>query len=96
MRKRRVRAETSVDPATIGSTVDEAATVRKRTDLIRAMARLNPRQRDALWLAYAEGSSHEEIAKILGLRKGSVKSLLFRARQKLAALLNGRHRGGAR
>jgi RNA polymerase sigma-70 factor (ECF subfamily) len=60
-----------------------------RTDLARAMAQLNPRQRDALWLAYAEGSSHEEIASALGLKVNSVKLILFRARRKLADLLRG-------
>jgi RNA polymerase sigma-70 factor (ECF subfamily) len=40
-----------------------------------------------LWLAYAQGSSHKEIAESLGLRAGSVKLLLFRARRRLAALL---------
>ena len=58
-----------------------------RIDLSRAMARLTPRERDLLWLAYAQGSSHVEIAASLGLRTTSVKSLLFRARRHLAALL---------
>lgn len=61
----------------------------KRADLNRAMSRLKPRQRDALWLAYAEGASHEEIARALGLKTNSVKLLLFRARRKLANLLRG-------
>jgi RNA polymerase sigma-70 factor (ECF subfamily) len=60
-----------------------------RTDLSRAMAKLKPRQRDALWLAYAEGSSHEEIAQVLGLKAASIKLILFRARRKLAAILRG-------
>ena len=59
----------------------------RRTDLARAMARLKPRERDLLWLAYAQGSSHQEIAGSLGLKTGSIKPLLFRARKKLAALL---------
>ena len=59
----------------------------QRTDLQRAMSHLATRQRDALWLAYVEGSSHEEIAEILGLKTGSIKLLLFRARRKLAKLL---------
>lgn len=58
-------------------------------DLERAMEQLNPRQRDILWLAYAEGSSHQEIAEILGLKPGSIKLLLFRAKRKLAKLLRG-------
>ena len=60
-----------------------------RTDLSRAMARLKPRHRDALWLAYAEGASHEEIAQALGLKTASIKLILFRARRKLAAILRG-------
>ena len=53
------------------------------------MARLKPRERALLWLAYAQGSSHKEIAESLGLRAASVKLLLFRARRRLAALLTG-------
>jgi RNA polymerase sigma-70 factor (ECF subfamily) len=56
-------------------------------DFDRAMSRLKPRERAMLWLAYAEGASHREIAEILGLRPASLKLLLFRARRRLAALL---------
>ena len=59
----------------------------QRIDLTRAMARLTRRERDLLWLAYAQGSSHAEIATTLGLKTASIKSLLFRARRRLAALL---------
>jgi len=59
----------------------------QRIDLTRAMARLTRRERDLLWLAYAQGSSHAEIATTLGLKTASIKSLLFRARQRLASLL---------
>jgi RNA polymerase sigma-70 factor (ECF subfamily) len=58
-----------------------------RTDLARAMNKLEPVQRELLWLAYAQGASHEEIAGILGLRPVSIRTLLLRARRKLAALL---------
>lgn len=64
-----------------------AAETEQRADLQRAMARLKPRERDLLWLAYGQGSSHQEIASSLGLKAGSVKPLLFRARKKLAGLL---------
>ncbi len=57
------------------------------TDCTEAMSHLNPRERAMLWLAYAEGASHREIANALGLRTASLKPLLFRARKKLAALL---------
>jgi RNA polymerase sigma-70 factor (ECF subfamily) len=55
-----------------------------RADLKRAMERLTSRERELLWLAYAQGSSHEEIAQTLGLKTGSIKLLLFRARRRLA------------
>ncbi len=58
-----------------------------RTDLARAMQQLQPIQRELLWLAYAQGSSHDEIAEILGLRAISIRTLLLRARRKLAGIL---------
>jgi RNA polymerase sigma-70 factor (ECF subfamily) len=59
----------------------------RRTDLRRAMDRLRPRERALLWLAYAQGHAHTEIADTLGVKTGSVKLLLFRARRKLAGML---------
>lgn len=58
-----------------------------RTDLARAMERLEPLQRQMLWLAYAQGASHQEIAAILGLRAVSVRTMLLRARRRVAAIL---------
>jgi RNA polymerase sigma-70 factor (ECF subfamily) len=69
------------------SAVDPAARVERRSDLRRAMSQLRPRDRALLWLAYAQGSSHREIAECTGLRTASVKLLLFRARRRLAGLL---------
>jgi len=63
------------------------ADAEQRADVRRAMGRLKPRERALLWLAYAQGSSHSEIADTLGLKTASIKLLLFRARRKLAALL---------
>ena len=53
----------------------------------REFAALAPRERALLWLAYVEGDNHQEIADALGLARGSVKVLLFRARAKLKRLL---------
>jgi RNA polymerase sigma-70 factor (ECF subfamily) len=64
-------------------------------DLTRAMSHLRPRERAMLWLAYAEGASHNEIAAVLDLSPTSLKTMLFRARRKLAALL-GSTEGGKR
>jgi RNA polymerase sigma-70 factor (ECF subfamily) len=66
---------------------DQTGAAEHVTDVKRAMDRLKPRERAILWLAYAEGNSHREIAEVLGLRPGSMKILLFRARRKLARLL---------
>ena len=63
------------------------ADAEQRADVRRAMGRLKPRERALLWLAYAQGSSHSEIASVLGVKTGSIKLLLFRARRKLAGLL---------
>jgi RNA polymerase sigma-70 factor, ECF subfamily len=67
---------------------DLAQQTQQRTDLQRAMAHLTQRERDLVWLAYGQGSSHVEIAGALGLKTGSIKPLLFRARKKLVKLLN--------
>lgn len=52
--------------------------------LASAFPSLRPRERQLLWLAYAEGASHREIAQIMGLHETSIRILLFRARHKLA------------
>jgi len=51
-----------------------------------AMAQLRLRDRQLLWLAYAEGYSHREIAEVTGLASASIRLLLFRARRKVARL----------
>src|SRR5580765_6831719 len=77
------------EPGALVDGSDLAAETERRTDLARAMATLRPREREMLWLAYAQGSSHEEIAESLGVRKSSIKILLFRARRRLATALGG-------
>ncbi len=52
-----------------------------------ALAQMRSRDRQLLWLAYAEGYSHREIAEVTGLASASIRLLLFRARHKMAALL---------
>ena len=69
------------------STTDPSRVADTRTDLRRAMARLRPRDRAMLWLAYGQGQAHTEIAQAIGVKPASIKLLLFRARRRLAALL---------
>ncbi len=58
-----------------------------RSDVGRALAELSVKDRQMLWLAYAEGASHREIAAVLGLRTASIRSMLFRARRRLVEKL---------
>ena len=67
----------------------EPEPVDDRADVKRALARLKPRDRALLWLAYAQGSSHSEIAGVLGVKTTSIKLLLHRARRRMAAMLTG-------
>jgi len=86
--RRRPRGENETADAEQVSADDRTAErVQQRSDLGRALGRLKPRERELLWLAYAEGASHKEIATVLGLRTASVRLLLFRARQKVLKLL---------
>jgi RNA polymerase sigma-70 factor (ECF subfamily) len=71
---------------------DLAVCSEQRRDVSRALERLPSSQRDALWLAYVEGLSHEEISGILGMKTASIKILLFRARRKMIQLLKGHKR----
>jgi len=72
-----------------GADVETAGRTERRADLHRALGRLKRRERQLLWLAYAQGSTHQEIGETLGLKTGSIKPLLFRARKRLAGLLRG-------
>jgi RNA polymerase sigma-70 factor (ECF subfamily) len=78
--------ETSASRPEVADTAaaDRAA---RHIDLARALRQLKPRERSLLWLAYAQGLSHAEIATALGLKTGSLKALLHRARRRLARLL---------
>jgi RNA polymerase sigma-70 factor (ECF subfamily) len=69
--------------------------VQQRADLGKALQKLKPREREILWLAYVEGSSHKEIAEVVGLRAGSIRLLLFRARRKMAELIRKSGNGEA-
>ena len=66
---------------------DAAAAIERRADVDRALATLAPRDRDMLWLAYADGATHAEIAARLGLARASMKAMLSRARHRLATRL---------
>ena len=58
------------------------------SDIGKVFDKLKTQERALLWLAYVEGHEHREIAEMLGLKFLSVRVLLFRARRKLAGLLD--------
>ena len=55
--------------------------------LEEAMARLRPEYREAVVLRYKEDLPVQEIAEIMNIPAGTVKTHLFRARKELAAIL---------
>ena len=63
-----------------------------RLEVDRVLQRMQPKERALLWLAYAEGHTHREIAEILEIAPASVRVLLFRARQKMRRLLGDENR----
>lgn len=58
-----------------------------REMILKAIHQLDPRFRQVLVLKELEGLEVAEVAKILGLPEGTVKSRLFRAREDLRRLL---------
>ena len=63
-------------------------------DVEAALATLRPEYRAVVVLRHMEGRAYEEIAEILELPLGTVKTFLFRARRELAARLEQhRHPG---
>ena len=58
-----------------------------RHDMMKTFAQLKPRERALLWLAHVEEADHEDISEALGVKTGSVKVLLFRARKRLGEML---------
>ncbi|HET9315287.1 MAG TPA: RNA polymerase sigma factor [Vicinamibacteria bacterium] len=62
-------------------------------DVARAFGALGERERALLWLAYVEEWPHAEMASSLGVRPGSIRVMLFRAKGALARLLRKRGLG---
>jgi len=78
-------------PDTLFAVGDGSAASDAQVMLGPALARMRPRDRQLLWLAYAEDYSHNEIAEITGFKSTSIRLLLFRARRKVARLLRNEH-----
>ncbi len=78
--ERRARARLELAPVR-----DPAAT--ERIDVERALARLPRRQRETVVLRYYLGMDTKEVAEVLRVHEGTVKSTLFKARTALGAAL---------
>ena len=89
-RRRRVRRTEPLDPGFVGGgprpdAEAERAALGER--LRTALDTLTPRRRLAVVLFDVEGYGHGEIAQILGIPEGTVRSEVFHARRQLRAQL---------
>lgn len=85
-RKRKVRRTEAISPATVAAgPAPDASTERSmfRAGLEAALRKLPERQRTAVVLFDVEGYSHGEIARLLGIPEGTVRSDVFHARRML-------------
>jgi len=58
-----------------------------RDELAAAMARLAPAHHEVLILTFAHGLSYQEMARVVGVPEGTIKSRLSNAKRALRALL---------
>jgi RNA polymerase sigma-70 factor (ECF subfamily) len=89
-RRRKVRAAEELSESTAGGGVGPDVETDRRAFLEAfqsALARLPERQRIAVALFDVEGYSHAEIADILGIPQGTVRSDVFHARRRLRSAL---------
>lgn len=84
---RRGVQEAEFDEAYHSPVTDSAATAGDAKDVDAALRRLSDRQRGIFDLHYKKGMTHQEIANVLELPLGTVKSDLTRGREELKAIL---------
>jgi RNA polymerase sigma-70 factor (ECF subfamily) len=93
LRRERLAPLLAVEGVAQGS-IDSEEDENSRTDPIgealleRCLALLTVQQRRCLELAYVEGNSHDDIARLVGSPLGTVKSWIRRAMQSLKACLS--------
>jgi len=66
---------------------DPAEAVEREDRVLSALAKLPPDQREVVVLAFYEGLSYREIARLLGVLEGTVKSRMHFAKRKLREAL---------
>jgi RNA polymerase sigma-70 factor (ECF subfamily) len=94
MRQRRARPDVAVELAGLRAEpeqLERAARAELRERLLHALAQLDAAQREAVLLHDMEGWKHREIADLLGLPSGTVRSHVHHARARLRRLLGHTH-----
>jgi RNA polymerase sigma-70 factor, ECF subfamily len=75
-RKQRLQSHSATEPV-------EACKAEIKSLIGNAFYKLPPEQRNMLWLREVEGQSYAELAEVLGIPEGTVRSRLFAARKAL-------------
>ena len=90
-RKQAAHQRKDLPPPEADLPTEPVAAEDRTADLNEALVRLEPEERALLWLREVEGYSYAEMADILGVPLGTVKSKLFSARGALRRVwCNGR------
>jgi RNA polymerase sigma-70 factor, ECF subfamily len=91
---RRRRTDAELDDELASSLVDPAddpelvLQKKNRAEVLRqSLARLSPEHGEVIDLVYYHGKSVKEVAEIIGIAEATVKTRMFYARKKLAALV---------
>jgi RNA polymerase sigma-70 factor (ECF subfamily) len=90
-RKRRASVQMldEIEVAATGTPETEARRAEIGRAISRAAAQLSDDHRDVFVLTEFHGLDAREVARVLGIREGTVKTRLFRARERLRTLLGG-------
>ena len=87
LRRRAVRRRPLADPPSAVSAEMVVLGGEEREDVIRALRRLPDRQREVLILRFYAELPDEQIARVMGIRPGTVRSTAFRALDALGRTL---------
>jgi RNA polymerase sigma-70 factor (ECF subfamily) len=98
-RRRQARLQV-VDPADLQAAQDNlggdpGVDVGLRLDLLAALQRLAPEQRESLLLVCVEQLTYAEVAEVMHVPVGTVMSRVCRARQAMRRFLDGNDRGAS-
>jgi len=95
--RRRTKFETRYDPETFIERESVEASNETKIELAEvqnAMGRLSEDHRDVLVMVCVKGMQYQEVAEVLDIPLGTVRSRLSRAREQLQALLDTPHGHG--